>query len=447
MIHLHYQTARPHGTLVPLLLFVALLLAASSSVAATKSRQASRMDRTRLNIGAYYLQPYARTETHVKDVADCGIDFIVSMAYDTAALDLFHKYHVGAIVTGILPGWWGGNGNNAGKMRQQNPMSKYEVAAAAFKDKPAIWGVDIGDEPSALDFPYYGEVFRRVQQLFPNQFPYLNLYPNYASVSQNTASQTVNQLGTPTYDKYVRQYFENVTGADYICYDFYLYSINVPEAYRNLISVTNEAARHDKSVWIVLQVNSKDEIKWISENELRFQAFTAMAFGVENIIWACYTAGWWHNQVLDDKGNRTQQYDKLKRVNAEIHHLAKPYMKYRRTATSFVGFQGTKWLDGVSQASVEAYDDDTVDGLRAMDGSPLVVGKMASRKGNGREAFFVCAADDPYDQSPGRHSVRFHSRKRVRVTTADGQYRARRNADGAYEVDLTSNQAVLIELR
>jgi hypothetical protein len=37
------------------------------------------MDRKRLNIGAYILQPYARTERHIKEIADCGIDFIVCM--------------------------------------------------------------------------------------------------------------------------------------------------------------------------------------------------------------------------------------------------------------------------------------------------------------------------------------------------------------------------------
>ncbi|MBQ7915173.1 MAG: hypothetical protein IJ315_00110, partial [Firmicutes bacterium] len=71
-------------------------------------------------------------------------------------------------------------------------------------------------------------------------------------------------------------------------------------------------------MWIVLQVNSKHKEEWISENNLRFQAYTAMAFGAENIIWACYTAGWWHNQVLDEKGEKTQQYEKLKKVNGEI---------------------------------------------------------------------------------------------------------------------------------
>ena len=58
----------------------------------------TRLDRTRLNIGAYILQPYARTEKHIKEIRECGIDMIVDMGYDLKALDLFYKYGLGAIV-------------------------------------------------------------------------------------------------------------------------------------------------------------------------------------------------------------------------------------------------------------------------------------------------------------------------------------------------------------
>ena len=59
---------------------------------------AGRMDRTKLNIGAYILAPYARSEAHIRDIADCGIDFIEDMEYDPEALELFGKYGLGAIV-------------------------------------------------------------------------------------------------------------------------------------------------------------------------------------------------------------------------------------------------------------------------------------------------------------------------------------------------------------
>ena len=124
-----------------------------------------RMDRTKLNIGTYYLQPYARTEQHVKDLKACGIDFVLEVNCDKDLLDKFEKYGVGAVVNEVLPPWWGGDGDNAGKMAENCPLEKYAEAAEAFRDHPAIWGVDTGDEPSALDFPHYGKVTALTEKL------------------------------------------------------------------------------------------------------------------------------------------------------------------------------------------------------------------------------------------------------------------------------------------
>ena len=406
-----------------------------------------RMDRTRLNIGAYHLQPYARTEDHIREVAECGVDFIVCMADDRSALDLFHKYGIGAIVSGILPGWWGGDGQNAGKMAAWNPIEKYEAAAATFRDHPAIWGIDVGDEPSALDFPHYGKVIDYVDRAFPNQFPYINLYPNYASVSQNSAEETVNQLGTTTYAEHIRRYCECVP-LDYLCYDFYLYSINVSLHYENLRTVANACRNTGRSMWIVLQVNSNDPAYWITENNLRFQAYTAMAFGAENIIWGCYTAGWWNNQVLDGEGNKTRQYDRLKKINAEIRTIGEEYMKYRRVSTHFVGFGGHPDMEAVEQAPVDSLSTGVFFDLKAERGSPLVVGEMVNRNRDGSVALMICAADDPYEKSPCLHRITFRApNRRVRALGGDGYKTVTHLGDGLYAVDIASNEGVLITAR
>lgn len=406
-----------------------------------------RMDRNRLNIGVYHLKPYARTETHIKDLADCGIDFVVCMDNDRPALDLFHKYGVGAIVSGIAPKWWGGFGDNAGKLAETNPMEKYEAAAKAYSDHPAIWGIDVGDEPSALDFPYYGRVMDYVNRAFPNQFPYLNLYPNYASVSQNNAQETVNQLGTATYDEHIQKYCENVP-ADYICYDFYLYSINVTKHYENLRVVADACRNTGRSMWIVLQVNSNKPAEWMSENNLRFQAYTSMAFGAENIIWACYTAGWWHNQVLDGEGNKTQQYDKLKKINAEIRTLADEYMKYRRVSTHFVGFEGHPDMAAVQQKAVPSLSTGVFFDVKADNGAPLVVGEMVNRNADGSVALMVCAADDPHETDPKEYQITFRAPDRcVRALGGDGYKTVTDLGGGVYAVAVKSNEGVLIMAR
>lgn len=403
---------------------------------------AARMDRNRINIGTYFLKPYANTPQHVKDCKDCGIDFVIGMPNDPAVLDIFQENGLGAVVGGVLPGWWGGDGSNAGLMCEKCPIEKYEEAAAAFQDHPAIWGVDTGDEPSALDFPHYGKVVTKVAELFPNQFPYLNLYPNYASVAVNTEDNVYSQLGTATYADHIAEYCKNVP-LDYLCYDFYVYSTTVDKAYDNLKIVADACLETNRSMWIVLQVNSLYPEKWVSLNQLRFQAYTAMAFGAEVITWACYTAGWWSNQVLDDNGEKTEQYDKLKAVNAEIHSFSDVYMKYQRKATAFIGFDGTEWIKDIP--TVSSLSDDTVCELCATDGTPLVAGSMVRRDGKKGSAVFVCSADDPQDENPQMHTVRFRPvGKKVKVLTNTGEVQPQKDADGFVTVQLQSNAAMII---
>lgn len=407
----------------------------------------TRMDRTKLQIGAYILQPYAQTERHVREIADCAIDFITCLRPEKPGiLDVFAKYGVGAIVSGVVPGWWGGNGDNAGKLAETNPLPKYEEAAAKFADHPAIWGIDVGDEPSALDFPYYGRVIDTVNRAFPHQFAYLNLYPNYASVSKNNAAETVNQLGTATYAEHIERYIENVP-TDYICYDYYMYSASVAGAYENLRIVADACLRTGRSMWIVLQVNSNKPEQWISENELRVQAYSAMAFGAESIIWACYTAGWWHNQVLDEHGEKTEQYEKLCRINAELKAIGEPYMRYRRTATHFVGYAADDpELSKLQQKPVTAANTGFFFDLHAEDGK-LLCGEMVSRDplADSSRAMFVCNATDPMDTAPASHTVSFvaHDR-RITLYDKNGARVLTPDADSRYTFSLENCHGALL---
>ena len=38
-----------------------------------------RMERNRLNVGAYILQPYARTERHIREIKECGVSVAAFM--------------------------------------------------------------------------------------------------------------------------------------------------------------------------------------------------------------------------------------------------------------------------------------------------------------------------------------------------------------------------------
>lgn len=432
---------------IQLCLTVALLLstaafAQSSSGFVTKHK---RMDRSRLNVGAYILQGNSRTEAHIKDVAECGIDFMMYMNNDTAALNLFQKYNVGAILVGTVPLWWGGFGDNAGTMQAQHPISEYEAGAASFTDHPAIWGICIVDEPSCLDFPYIGEVTARMEELFPNQFTHVNLHPIYAPGPRTGNDPAKGALGTASYQDYIDRYCEYVP-TDFISYDFYYQNEGVQKDYANMRIVSEACRRTGRSMWVTVQVNSAKPEEWISLNQLRFQAFSAMAFGAENITWACYTWGWWYNQVLYGNGEKTQQYDKLKQVNSEIHRLGERYMKYSTDSTYCVGFTGIAetMIAGSGMENTARYDDGVFSDIDA-GGCPMIVGKMSARDGGRKRALFVCPAGDPYDIGDASYTLRFKSRRKVHITGGEGQINVKRQCGGWYEIPIKPNQGLLIE--
>lgn len=386
------------------------------------------MNRSKLNIGAYCLAPYAHSEQHIRDIARCGIDVLLCVPNDKALLDRLEACGLGAVVSGVVPGWFGGTGENAGKMAEKNLLDAY--SAEGFADHPAVWGIDIGDEPSALDFPHYGKVFERVCAQFPNQFPYLNLYPGYAMVPWNTPQQVTEQLGVESYREYIDRYCENVQ-SDYICFDFYPYAADVEQFWNNLRIVADACQSTNRSLWTVLQVNSHDADVWTSANRLRFQAYSALAFGAECIFWACYTAGWWHNQVLDERGEKTQQYEKLQRVNAELKSLGQTYMRYRRVNTYVV--------DEVP-LSVPGFR-----GVCAAGGERLLVGEMVSRSGDGSRALMICAANDPLDEHPGSVTLRFSTDfDWAHAVRGGGMAMLSQDEDGVYSLELPSCGGVML---
>ncbi len=400
-----------------------------------------RYDKSKLNIGAYILQPYARTEKHIKEIKDCGIDMIIDLGYDFKCLDLFSKYNLGAIVRGATPNWWGGNGI-AGKLSETNTLDLYDKSAEKYIDHPAIWGISIGDEPSALDIPYFGIILDKVAKLFPNSFPYLNLYPNYATVAENTADETKSQLGTKTYEEYIDVYCKNVP-ADYISYDYYVYATkNLGGCLENYRVVSKAARESGRRFMYIAQVNSQNPAEIVTVNQMRFQAFSAMSFGAEDISWGCYTGGWWHHNVLDEKGNKTEQYNKVKVVNFEIKNLAPEYMKFRNTNTHLIGFS-----EEISQKSGMTTSDSFSNGyfcdVKAKDGRALIIGEMTGRVNGDEKALFITVADDYMDTNTTETIITFTSPRKITVFGKDGKANYEVNGN-IYSFIAKSNEGFLV---
>lgn len=417
-----------------------------------------KWDRGKFHVGAYCLNPVGvRTDEVVRGIRDCGVEFIVGVdAGDVATLDLFARHGIAVFANGAFPGWWGGDGGNAGKMAAANPLEAYRRRAEEFPDHPAIWAADIGDEPSALDFPHYGKVVEGLRKWAPGLPLYLNLYPNYASVAENTGKQTVNQLGTKTYREYIAEYCRHVP-LDYISYDFYPYlkderanAVFRLRMYDNFRIVADACRATGRSFWYVPQVNSRYEDMHMTENTLRFQAYAAMAFGANTITWACYTKGWWVNNVIAPDGTKNVEYDRLRTVNGELHRLGGHFMRFANVATHFVGFPAEEKLDTIGVDVLRELDAGGFSGVRADDGGALLVGEMSPRDASSAErALFIMAADDMYDRRPARRVVRFRTgRGDVRAFGGAGPVAPAKGAsEGEWTIPLESSSAVLVIAR
>lgn len=423
-------------------------------LAAGQVLAAGGFDRTRFRIGAYSLKPYAQDEEHVRDLKECGIDFLFGLdPGNRPMLDLFAKYGIDAIVNGVVP-LPGPPGKGAGEMERLVPLERIDGAAARFRaenlEHPAIRAINAGDEPSARDFRHLGAVIAREKEHFPEYLIYLNIYPNYARIASNSGTVTAGQLGVGSYEEYVREYCRYVP-LDYLSFDFYVYSAAdghlLPKLYSNLDVVARACRRTGRSLWFFPQVNSNVEKIFLSEDQLRFQGAVAMAFGAELLHWACWCKGWWYNNVLDQEGRRTEQYEKLRKVNAELHRIGAEYMKFRNIATHFVGFAAdSPEMADVITKPVARLSTPWFGSLGSETGAPFVVGEMTARDVRDRErAMFVCAADDPFGRNPREHVVAFTPRTRdVRVYGPDGPIPFIRRADGSCAFPLRSSSGALI---
>lgn len=390
------------------------------------------------------MAPYARTEKHIRELSEAGIDLVVGIENDRQTLDLLQAYGISAIVSHAVPEWWGGYGDKAGTMEKQNPLARYDDAAKSFEDHPAICGIHVGDEPSAADFPHYGQVIRRVEQVFEQQFAFLNLYPNYGVDCENSPEAVLRQLGTSTYEEYIKQYCQYVD-TDYLCLDHYPCCHVTSAFYENLRIASDACLRTGRDLWMVLQVNSPDPTRWITENELRFQAYSALAFGARSILWACYTAGWWYHQVLDEEGNPTEQYGKLKRVNRELRAVTEVLMRFRRVSTHFVGFTEREML-GVNQKPSAILSTASFCDVREEGGAPLLVGRMQSCRDGSAEALLLFVADASSEPSAREYHVVFRvaADKRVFVIGGQGDLSLERRSDGSCAVTVAACEGILL---
>lgn len=408
-------------------------------------------DEDRVLIGVSGFSEAVRNEQGVKDLKDLGADFATGIPWkDRATLDLFAKHGLKAVVGG-LPGWWGGKTEWAGKMAEKRPLAQFEKAAANWQMHPAILSVVVGDEPSKLDMAHYGKVFDLVLAKMPGAIPYTTILPDYGSHIARGDEEARRQLGTDSYEDYIRSFCKLVPAADLISVDFYPYSAPAEtrasyflRRYRDMAIAARAARDYGKKLQFYVQANSLFKEMEMDVVKMRYMAFTDLAFGADSLVFTCYTPSWWENNILTKEGGKTPRYFAARKLIAEIRNFDRECRRFRCAGTRFVGFPANEIAAIGDAADVLGCDSTPMRGLGAEDGGRLVVGEMRSRAGNGETALLIASADDPEGTNPHMRRVTFRCPSAVKAWNRDGAVTPARTADGSYALDLPSDGMLFI---
>ncbi|MBQ2916214.1 MAG: hypothetical protein IJE51_05420 [Clostridia bacterium] len=448
----------------------------------TEEKDGPRIDRSKILTGVYCF--YTTNEQGVQWAKEAGIDIIIGASYNTEFLDLLHKYEMGAFIS-YLPSWWGDGGQRGGQLATNIPSGAYNAYAESFVDHPAIWAMDVGDEPSALDFPHYGILIDEAKELFPNQLIFLNLYPNYANQQQQ---------GTPTYEEHIQIYSDNVN-TDYISWDFYnisirSYRLNKNSTHgRNMINrqllchvenlriVADICRETDRDVWTVIQSggnsdknNDSQVTHYINEDQALLQIYTGLTFGTKAFYWACWQDGWNdpNTNMINSAGERTESYYSVKAANAKLEELSPVYMKYTNTDTAFFGDtdQITNLPDYViADSDADVYDFIANDGnvldqdtfkdiTVTRDDAIILAGSFVKNTGDGTAMMFANVSDFvAYKTNDSFYTHKYETKIQFKITVPNAKVYIYHtdyttelipNDDGVYTFELNNTQGAFV---
>jgi hypothetical protein len=190
----------------------------------------------------------------------------------------------------------------------------------------AAIGFFLRDEPHAALMPGLARVAKIARDAMPGMWPYVNLFPYRVSAER---------LGTDTYDKYVRMLVDTI-GQPFLSYDNYslVGGEMLDYFYTNLEIVRRLSIETKTPFWNCILANAHFNYMEPSDATFHLQVYATLAYGGRGIQYFTYFApdvGNYRLAAIDQFGNRTATWERLRRINLEIAALAPTILKLRST--------------------------------------------------------------------------------------------------------------------
>jgi len=183
---------------------------------------------------------------------------------------------------------------------------------------PALYGYYLRDEPNADMFPGLAKVAGLVRELSPGKWPYVNLFPDYATPAQ---------LGTADYVEYLER-FITTCQPSILSYDNYSLmddgSVR-PNYWSNLEAVRAACKKHGLEFWNIVLAAAHFNYRELNAADFRFQAHTTLAYGGRGISYFTYFTPATSNYrmgAIDQFGHQTPNWYFMQHANLQVLKLA-----------------------------------------------------------------------------------------------------------------------------
>ena len=197
-----------------------------------------------------------------------------------------------------------------------------EKMVKEYDKNPAVYGYYVKDEPSASLFPLIAKIGAEIEKQSKKPW-YVNLLPTYASA--------VSQLGSESYDAYVRDFIK-ICKPKYLAYDHYALMEGGkyrPGYWENMNRFYSIAKEHDLPVIPVVQSVAHCIYRDMTEADLLFQVFSHLAYGAKGIQYFTYFTprlGNYRNAPIDQFGSKTPTWYLVQKINRRLDILAPKLM-------------------------------------------------------------------------------------------------------------------------
>ena len=326
----------------------------------------------------------------------------------------------------------------------------------ALKEYDNFRGLFMGDEPKIAQYDSYKSVTNILKTLNKDMDLFIANLPIYTTDETNLSSDNSLSLN----EKYAA--YASAYGAVFneFNYDFYPFKHSyktfwgskyneqdyMQSGWFNNLEIAAQTAHGLYDTGITVQsyaeaINPKDHYREVTKEDVSFQVYSALAYGVKSISYVTYDehgdaeVGTTNCMIYD--GQTTGIYDAVKAINKEIKALDHMLLKFAWQGT--IGISGDN-EDKIMDCIIEKkYTSKRISAYTAS--NDAIIGCL--RDENGYDGFMLVNATDPSDGKDVDVSVTFNSANRAKVYINGVESDVALN-NGTYSATLTPGQGIFV---